>query len=420
MLPTKFGSSAVRRLLATRGSRMTMQKTAFFSSTTTQSQSSIPGVVGESLDHYLDLDHMRVGQRLDIPYELTVSDAWKTLWHSCFFQHDRPFTSDDFAQKRLKLSGAVLPTSLLTFLTGTMSHLDDTREVLDLGYANMVYERPAFAGDTFHKVFHLRSMRPTSDGNSTIVTAQCELFNAQDQRVFSLEKTMMYTQISPPTARENRFGTGSQSDAEPAHSYLRQHIIDMQERLPPKATSLKKLSKGQLLLHGHARPVTATESMQLSGLVRMTHPSVFNALYLGHQSNLVVPGGLVLAAAHACSARGLHEVLHENILECSFLNKVTPGDIISSFSFVLDKRSISHKLEELTIRTIGLKNCDAARELEGISIPNELLQPEHNIKPKEFEELCKKHCPALHGKVVSQSVRTLLRQCPEDDHVFLL
>jgi hypothetical protein len=39
---------------------------------------------------------------------------------------------------------------------------------------------------------------------------------------------------------------------------------------------------------------------------------------------LPLPGGLVLGLTLSASARDLHEVLHEELVECSFINHVHP------------------------------------------------------------------------------------------------
>ena len=40
---------------------------------------------GKALDHAIDLRNVRPGDRLDVPYELTVSETLQDLWFTCFF-----------------------------------------------------------------------------------------------------------------------------------------------------------------------------------------------------------------------------------------------------------------------------------------------------------------------------------------------
>ena len=63
------------------------------------------------------------GEVIDIPYELTISPAFRDQWQSAFYSHDRLNTSTPFARK-LGFQDQVLPFSLMLFLAGSMSHAD--------------------------------------------------------------------------------------------------------------------------------------------------------------------------------------------------------------------------------------------------------------------------------------------------------
>jgi hypothetical protein len=83
------------------------------------------------------------------------------IWQGAFYQSDRLYTSQPFA-KTLGFKQHLLPFSLLLNKGGSsmcvaleftaaasaavsMSHVDATREVLDLGFENAVYMRPVVA-----------------------------------------------------------------------------------------------------------------------------------------------------------------------------------------------------------------------------------------------------------------------------------
>lgn len=79
-------------------------------------------------------------------------------------------------------------------------------------------------------------------------------------------------------------------------------------------------------------------SMILSTMFRMTHPSLFNTKRFNSE-DILVPGGAIkvgmrfpsdaynskgvmLAQAHACCARGLYEILYEELQHAQLLNPV--------------------------------------------------------------------------------------------------
>lgn len=57
------------------------------------SSSSSGSVRGEVLDLAADLRNFRPGDRLNIPYELTVSESLQEFWQSAFHSQDRINTS---------------------------------------------------------------------------------------------------------------------------------------------------------------------------------------------------------------------------------------------------------------------------------------------------------------------------------------
>jgi len=142
-------------------------------------------IKGEVIDNAVDIKQIRPGQRIDVPYEVTISSAMRDFWQSAFFTHDRMFTSTPFA-RALGLQDQTLPFGLMLFLAGSMSHAD--RAKVQVGFGNAHYHWPAFAGDTFKKSFVIRSLRSTSDKRQSIFTIECELINQRGIKVFSCEK----------------------------------------------------------------------------------------------------------------------------------------------------------------------------------------------------------------------------------------
>lgn len=142
-------------------------------------------VVGEVVDKTVDLTKLRPGDKIDLPYELTINHSFRDFWQSAFYSHDRINTSTPFA-RNMGLQDQVIPFSLMLFLAGSMSHADHAK--LQIGFGVGVYHWPAFAGDTFRKRFVIKSLRPTSDGQNTILKVGCEIHNQRDMKLFSCEK----------------------------------------------------------------------------------------------------------------------------------------------------------------------------------------------------------------------------------------
>lgn len=76
---------------------------------------------------------------------------------------------------------------------------------------------------------------------------------------------------------------------------LRQHVVDQATRLAAigDSQSLTALRPGQLFLHSTCRPLSATQSMQLCSLARLTHARHFNH-HIYNFDEIFIPGGLIV------------------------------------------------------------------------------------------------------------------------------
>lgn len=163
---------------------------------TASPKDSKQSIVGEVIDHSIDLKSVRPGDVIDVPYEMTISHSLRDFWQSAFYSHDRINTSTPFARS-LNIQDQVIPFGLMLFLAGSMSHADQAK--LQTGFKNAKYLWPAFAGDTLKKKFIIRSLRSTSDGQNSIFTIDCEVTNQRGIVVFTCEKTMLFPFIVPPS-----------------------------------------------------------------------------------------------------------------------------------------------------------------------------------------------------------------------------
>jgi len=370
-------------------------------------------VLGEELSRAIDIGTIKVGETVDVPYEITVSDAWRTLWQSCFYQHDRLYTSNEFA-KKLDFSGQPLPFNLLLFKTVSMSHIDDTREVLDLGFDNAVYVRPAYEKETFRKTFIVKRLRTTSDGRNTVATIRCELLNTNNELVFTADKTMLFYGLTNPNNRSvipRSPEVPKRSPYSPtlADSKFLNKIVNNVSNLPVHK-HLALLSPEQLIIHGFARPLGKSLARSLTSLVRMTHPMLYDTNRFTDEE-IVVSGGLVLALTTASASVKLYEILYEQLEHAVFTNRVSSVDAISALTYIDSITPIQDTgLEEIKATTIGIKNVNVLEKLTKLPLPLDLFN--QKLRPSEVEEIVAEHCSVLQGKIVNISHRRLVRQSP--------
>jgi acyl dehydratase len=227
---------------------------------------------------------------------------------------------------------------------------------VQVGFRNAVYHWPAFAGDTFTKKFEVKSVRNTSDGEHSVLTFNCSLINQRGRVCMSADKTMLFdfAHLSPSPV-EASLPRDSDDDA------FRSHLLSKAEVLGELGShSLTPLRPQQLIVHTMNRALSLTQSQQLASLARLTHERHFDSQKYAPSSEMFVPGGLVLGLAMSASARDLHEVLHESVLDVTYTNNVHPGDVVSAVTLVksLDE-NISGDMESLRVTTVGIKGMDS-------------------------------------------------------------
>jgi acyl dehydratase len=366
---------------------------------------------GHVLDYSVDLRSVRPGDRLDIPYELTITDALQEFWFASFFDQSRIHTSTPFCRK-MGLQDRVLPFSLSLFLTSSMSHADAAK--VQVGFGKVSYLWPLFAGDTVRKTFTVNQVRNTSDGNHSVIYFTCDLINQRDRLCMRADKRMLF-----------QFPVSGSNDS-PWHDKDSVNTHMFRDHLLSKATtvlahspshSLTRLDPGQLILHSLHRSLTFSQSQQLASLVRLTHERHFNTKKYDRHSEILIPGGLVLGLVHSACARDLHEVLHEEIQSCSYVNALHPDQMVGAVSYIsgIDD-NLPGDLQVASMTTLGIKNLNV-RDLDGVGIPLELFAP--GIFSKEIEQICKELCPVLSNNIVMQVSKKILRQTNHRE-VFLL
>eukprot|EP00808_Paulinella_micropora_P011351 g25271.t1 len=359
-------------------------------------------IVGEVLRHALNVKHAAIGDVIEVPYEITVTEAWRLMWQATFFQHDRLYTSTPYAED-LRFESCPLPYSLMLTQTVTMSHLDDQKNILDLGYDRAVYVRPAFCGQTFRKQFMVSRLKPAHNGADAVVTFQCKLFNADtDDLVFIVDKTMLIYGAQLDSWQCQR---EPEVKASPTKSKFLRHLIDHADSLLPNPF-LCRVELDQLIIHQHQRTLGHGEHYKLSTMFRLTHPLAFNTARYG-EKGIILYGALTLSTVLSLASVKLYETLFERLDNCLFVTTASPNDCIGALSLIADVQTREGGLEELTVHTIGVKNLDCVYDLKDVPIPRVLFTGK--LKPSQIKQICQEECPILVDKLVLVTTRKVWR-----------
>jgi citrate lyase beta subunit/acyl dehydratase len=368
------------------------------------------GVIGHTPRYGVNLDEIRVGQMLESPHELTIDESWRTTWQGSFHTPALLTTSARFAEQ-LGFSTTPLPLSLVLNLALCMSVEPFSENcLLHLGLHEVTYIRPVHAGDTLRNYIRVDELRNIANGKQSVIKTTHWLVNQHDEPVFSLVKMSFYPSLAGLENREAEQGPLDPVISAPVQGEdtpLRNIIVAAGAAVAPPTAAHSVLKPGQLFLHQRVRPIGVTENLYLTTLLRNTHP-VHSDYQAFQPEEIIICGGFVMAMVQAATSRELRQILDEEIVQCSHVNRVTPGDNIGAISYVIDVEPFTEHLEWVTVKTLGLKNIDVATELADVAIPRELLQADP-LKPSAIESICAARCTFLARRIALQMTRKLLR-----------
>ena len=368
------------------------------------------GVLPIVFKYGLDLDRVFEGQIIRCPYDITMDDSWTTTWSSLVSMSNFIETSDAFAQSA-GLKRKVMPFSAVLNLTLCMAVETYSEScLLHLGLTDVTYENPAYSGDSFKCYIHVKKIRNTSDGKRSVIESTHVLVNQLGERILSFGRNTLFPYIHN---LDERIGANSNEDiSEIVCSGAKTNLL---EYLKPLSIDLnhiqqRSVEKNDLLIHDANRFIGESENLSFTTLFRNTHPVHFNYLRFA-KNEIIVCGGFVMAIALSNALKDLKQVLHQEIITCSHINKITPTDTISSVSFVHDISRIDN-YEVITLKTLGLINIDASIELINREWPISLFSKD-DLRPAMIESILQKEMPELYHRICVQILWKIWRPCGE-------
>jgi citrate lyase subunit beta/citryl-CoA lyase len=353
----------------------------------------------------LDINSVYENQIITCPYEITMDNSWTTMWSSLVSMSNRIETSDTFGQSA-GLKNKLMPFSAVLNLTLCMAVEPYSEScLLHLGLKDVVYENPAYSGDTFRCYIHLLKLRNTSDNERSVITSTHVLVNQHSQRILSFKRNTLFPVIP---AIEKKIGHQIQTLKKTDNDLVRL-LTDLEDtqiahhinwnKLPENLCKQEKFRKDELIIHDASRLISESENLSFTTLFRNTHPVHFNHMRY-QKDEIIVCGGFVMALVLANALKDFKQVVDQKIISCSHINKIAPNDTISSVSYI-QEREIHHDYEVITIKTLGLRNIDPSVELSSHNWPVSLFN-KTEMRPAAMESLLKKEMPELFHKVCVQ------------------
>lgn len=355
--------------------------------------------------------NVKLGEIIQTPLEVTVTESWKSLWESAFLSTKGYFTSLP-RSNILGLEGLPLPFSLaatmaVAFSVSSLSYYARVH----LSFTNMFQQRPLTAGDTVRMMFCINKTEKKNGGDGSqycVAHSTHWMVNQREEVVFQVNKATMF---SPSHCDIQGTGETRTATLDPEKSIYRQILLQQPKEFFLPHLPLPNLTPGQLLVHDFVKIMGNSEVRMLCTLLNVVNPHHHNKVRY-QATDLLIPGPFVMSAALGSSALDLGEIIYEDIPLCTNPNKVNFGDQIGAVTYVESCQPLSDKpqLEEVKLKHMALKNTDMELLLE-MDIPSKLFEAKV-MKPSEYESVCAAEFPMLLHKIACVFERRIVRVRP--------
>jgi 2-methylfumaryl-CoA hydratase len=347
------------------------------------------------------LSDFEKGATYEHPWEVTVDGGTVALFQASFLDAAPMFASAAFARAYGFRDRPLHPLLCLNLAVSFSVHDVSEQAIAHLAYIDVRFPEAGYAGDTVRARSTVIDAKPASTGDKGVVHVRTALLNDHDKVLCAFERKALIRagQLSARPPSPKPVGGGSWSGgAIPELTRL--------ERLPPELRQSKSarvregfagyfedFAVGEVFTHAIGKTIGESEHMQLTALVRNSHPLHFDEVYCKDNSftkQRVVYGGLVLSWVATLASRDLAgNALWELGYDAgAHPNGVVGGDTLYAASQVLAVKEHGGGAGEVTLRLVGVKNKSAAQafaEHGDALFTEELTKKENKIKEKVVE-----------------------------------
>ena len=263
--------------------------------------------------------------------------------------------------------------------------------IANLGYADVRFCAPCYAGDTLSAESEVIGLKQNSNGKSGVVWVRSSAFNQNDELVLSWVRWVMVAKRD----------AGAIAPAESVPE-LPEAVAAENLRIPAgfnasafglttsgSADLWDDYSAGESIFHPQGVTVEETEHMLATRLYQNNARVHFDALTMkdSQLGRRLVYGGHVISLCRALSHDGIENALLVAAINAGrHVNPVFAGDTITARSEILEKWMLPGRndLGALRLRLIGLKNCQSAepssiKDAEGRYDPHVVLELDYTV-----------------------------------------
>jgi 2-methylfumaryl-CoA hydratase len=312
------------------------------------------------------LSDFEKGATYEHPWDVTLDAGTIAMFQASFLDATPTYASAVYARALSFRDRPVHPLLLLNFGLSFSVHDVSEQAIAHLAYIDVRFPNACYPGDTVRAYSTVLDAKPSSTGDKGVVHVRTVLETESGTPVCTFERKALVragTLEGRPTApwlgRPRALG-----EIPRLPSSLRAYI-PYPTRQGGFAGFFEDFAVGDVIAHEIGKTVGESEHMQLTALMRNSHPLHFDEVYCKESSfakTRVVYGGLVLSWVTTLASRDTTgNVLWDlGFDQGAHPSGVVAGDTLFATSKVLEKKARDAITGEITFRLVGTKNVPAA------------------------------------------------------------
>jgi 2-methylfumaryl-CoA hydratase len=308
----------------------------------------------------LFFEDFTLGMVIDHATPRTVTTGERALYHALYPSRFSLFSSDEVARKMGYRESPL--DDLLVFHVVFGSTVPDIslNALVNLGYAECVFHKPVFAGDTLQSRSEVIGLKQNSSGESGVVYVRTTGTNQRGETVLSFVRWVMVvkrTSGSPASVT----AIPELIDSLQSTSY-RPVLYDNYDFMASGSqTCWEDYAVGEKIDHIDGVTIEEAEHMMATRLWQNTAKVHFNMQAPNKFNQRLIYGGHIISLVRSLSYNGLANA--QTILGINGGTHCAPcfaGDTIYAWSEVLEKAPIQgSSAGALRLRSVGVKNNPA-------------------------------------------------------------
>ncbi len=318
------------------------------------------------------LDDFEIGATYVHPWEVTVDAGTLALFQGSFLDATPTYASEAFAKKLGFDARPVHPLLLMNLGLSFSVHDVSEQAIAHLAYIDVRFPNACYLGDTLTASSKVLGKKLSSKGDKGVVHVRTVVQNQTGVIVCAFErKALIRTGAveGRPEDPSSDFEQPGVSDTPSLPAALAAGV-DTGGIARRFAGSFSDFEVGDVYCHQVGKTVGESEHMQLTLLMRNSHPIHFDEVYCEEGKSFtgtrVVYGGLVFGFVASLASRDVSgNVLWDLSYDAgAHPAGVVAGDTLFAASKVLAKKDRGDGTGEVTFRLVGVKNTRPDRLLD--------------------------------------------------------